>query len=496
MDPEAPLNETVADDADSDAAAENICLSQNHSSLDSFQACISEQALAQIRYMSSTQADIFTFIYVCISVLGVVGNGLVIFVVVRRPEMRTTRNVFIVNLALSNFLLASILVPFLWLPAYRIEFPYGAFMCKVAQAFPGTNIFCSTLTVSVIAVDRYYAVVRTQIGPNMTNTFPAILISIAIWALSFALSILYLLHFNIKDYLLPAEYIPAHVPRNPSNVDVQHILLFQRCELQPQPCVDMEDDGDQEGAAMCLKYYETAVSGIMSVFIYFVPVPVLVIFSCLLTRFLANNERRTSVLRNRVTASPAIASSIAAPSTPTQDTGGALATAAAAIVRAHMHIAQSPTPQVRASASARSPASAACRRRSRTTALLFAMAFSNALLWLPFTVISLYIQLGPSDVTNRLHYELQQLDDAAKLISMLSICVNPFLYGYLNTNFQREFKLIFQKCIPCLASRSSEKNAILLLPTATTYVPHGRDNETSVTIYVNGNHAVRGWAIQ
>lgn len=482
MESESISSENLTDYAEPDSATgDNVCLTKNHTSLESFQTCVIEQALVQMRYMSSTQADIFTFIYACISLLGVLGNGLVIFVVVRRPEMRTTRNVFIVNLALSNFLLALILVPFLWLPASRFEFSYGAFMCKVAQAFPSTNIFCSTLTVSVIAVDRYYAVVSTRVTPGF-KTIQAVLIAAFIWVLSFSLSILYLLHFNIKEYLLPAEYVPQHVPRDSSNYHIQHILLFQRCELQPHPCLELEDVGDPN-ARHCYKYYETAVSGIMAVFIYFVPMPILVVFSCLLTRFLAKNERQQSMLRHRVTASPAVLAS-AAPSTPESEATG--------LTSAAPHRAQSPPIPVN---NATTSANANCRRRSRTTALLFAMAFGNAVLWLPFTVVSLFIQLGPSDITKKYDFELRHVDDVAKLISMLSICVNPFLYGYLNTNFQREFKLIFRKCFPCLkSSNSPTKNAILLLPAASNFAPQGRgDLESSVTIYVNGNHAVRSW---
>lgn len=39
--------------------------------------------------------------------------------------MQTSRNVFIVNLAVSQFLLALIVYPFLWVPSKAFLFPYG-----------------------------------------------------------------------------------------------------------------------------------------------------------------------------------------------------------------------------------------------------------------------------------------------------------------------------------------------------------------------------------
>uniref|UniRef100_A0A0K0D8X9 G_PROTEIN_RECEP_F1_2 domain-containing protein n=1 Tax=Angiostrongylus cantonensis TaxID=6313 RepID=A0A0K0D8X9_ANGCA len=56
----------------------------------------------------------------------------VILVVLWKREMRTNRNVLIVNLALSNLVLALINIPFLWLPSIDFEFPYSRFFCKFA----------------------------------------------------------------------------------------------------------------------------------------------------------------------------------------------------------------------------------------------------------------------------------------------------------------------------------------------------------------------------
>ncbi|KAJ1363712.1 hypothetical protein KIN20_023633 [Parelaphostrongylus tenuis] len=42
------------------------------------------------------------------------------------------------------------------------------------------------------------------------------------------------------------------------------------------------------------------------------------------------------------------------------------------------------------------------------------------------------------------------------MVSMLSICVNPFLYGYLNTNFRREFGEIYSRYVICLTKTTGQ----------------------------------------
>lgn len=49
--------------------------------------------------------------YCVLIIFGTLGNSLVVFVVARQPAMRTARNVFVVNLAISDLLLCLITMP-------------------------------------------------------------------------------------------------------------------------------------------------------------------------------------------------------------------------------------------------------------------------------------------------------------------------------------------------------------------------------------------------
>lgn len=361
-----------------------------NSSHEEWRQCLTEYVRA--KPFSQLEVTAFTITYGLITTMGLLGNGLVIYVVISKRSMRSTRNVFIVNLAISNFLLAVIWIPFLWVPTYEVDFNHSVFFCKVAQAFPGINIYCSTLTISVIAIDRYFVVACSRFGADRLKVLQAVFISLGIWAIALVLSIPYLLFFDIDELIVPENIsMLAGFPAT---------SLFKICAFMPSSCSYTADLHEEKE---CKNKYEVVVNILLATFLYIVPLFVLFTFNFLLTKFLNTAERTRTALRQR--------------------------------------------PKVPEGITIEKRRSSARGRHSRTTALLFAMAITYAILWLPFTILSLYIHLGPGQKDER---ETRLADEGCKLISMLSICINPILYGYLNTNFNREFKVIFRKAFPFL----------------------------------------------
>lgn len=97
------------------------------------------------------------FLYCTMIIFGACGSGLVIYVVVMNRQMRTPRNVFITNLAISDLTLCLFTQPFNVLRLLYIhqEWVLGDFMCKLSAMFQGTNIFVSTISITAIALDRF-----------------------------------------------------------------------------------------------------------------------------------------------------------------------------------------------------------------------------------------------------------------------------------------------------------------------------------------------------
>lgn len=65
--------------------------------------------------------------YISLIILGATGNGLVCLVVARKPSMRTARNVFIINLAISDLILCLFTMPFSLVEIALKYWPLGEF---------------------------------------------------------------------------------------------------------------------------------------------------------------------------------------------------------------------------------------------------------------------------------------------------------------------------------------------------------------------------------
>ena len=84
-------------------------------------------------------------------VIGLIGNLLVIQIVHKIPEMHTPTNYLLVSMAVSD-----VVTILLW-PLYYFEF--AKFVCKfVALAEVGIMVSSNTLT--VLAVERYHAILK------------------------------------------------------------------------------------------------------------------------------------------------------------------------------------------------------------------------------------------------------------------------------------------------------------------------------------------------
>lgn len=117
---------------------------------------------------------------------GASGNGLVCYVVAKNPHMRTPRNIFIINLAISDFTLCVFTQPFNLMKLLTLDWPFGNFMCKFVPMFQGTNVFVSTISITAIALDRFQVIVYPTKDSMKKIGAAAALISI--WVISFLIA--------------------------------------------------------------------------------------------------------------------------------------------------------------------------------------------------------------------------------------------------------------------------------------------------------------------
>lgn len=97
-------------------------------------------------------------VYSILILLGATGNSLVVLAVVRKPSMRTARNVFIINLAISDLLLCLVTMPLTLMELLTQYWPLGdtPLACRMVGTLQATSIFVSTISITAIALDRYH----------------------------------------------------------------------------------------------------------------------------------------------------------------------------------------------------------------------------------------------------------------------------------------------------------------------------------------------------
>ncbi|KAK3091210.1 hypothetical protein FSP39_017982 [Pinctada imbricata] len=122
--------------------------------------------------------------YSLIFLIGLTGNGLVIYVVTRFAKMKTVTNLYILNLAISDaFFLASL--PFLIVTTILRYWVFGAAMCKIYFVLFSINLFTSVFQLTALSADRYLAVCHPVRSSRYRNTTIAFFVCLFMWSISF-----------------------------------------------------------------------------------------------------------------------------------------------------------------------------------------------------------------------------------------------------------------------------------------------------------------------
>ncbi|RXN10239.1 chemokine-like receptor 1 [Labeo rohita] len=143
-------------------------------------------------------------VYSLAFVLGVVGNGIVIWVTGFKMK-RTVNTVWFLNLAVADFLFTAFLPLSVAYTAMGFHWPFGQFMCKFNSTLSFLNMFASVYILVVISVDRCVSVVRPIWAQNHRNVSRASVVSFGVWLFALVLSSPY---FVFRD-TAPDHYNPS-----------------------------------------------------------------------------------------------------------------------------------------------------------------------------------------------------------------------------------------------------------------------------------------------
>nr|BAX02590.1 melanopsin [Trichiurus lepturus] len=135
------------------------------------------------------------FVFV-IGTLGVTGNALVIFAVYSNKSLRNLPNYFIVNLAVSDFLMAFTQSPIFFINCLNKEWVFGEMGCKM-YAFCGAFFgITSMINLLAITIDRYVVITKPLQAIHWSSKRRTKMAILMVWLYSFAWSVAPLLGWS------------------------------------------------------------------------------------------------------------------------------------------------------------------------------------------------------------------------------------------------------------------------------------------------------------
>ncbi|XP_028278422.1 mu-type opioid receptor [Parambassis ranga] len=194
-------------------------------------------------------AIVITALYSIVCVVGLIGNVLVMYIIVRYTKMKTATNIYIFNLALADALVTSTL-PFQSVNYLMGTWPFGPILCKMVLSIDYYNMFTSIFTLTTMSIDRYVAVCHPVKALDFRTPRNAKIVNICNWILSSAIGLPVM--FMASTALTPLN--SNHILQETSIIDCK--LIF------PHPSW----------------YWETLLK--ICVFIFAFVMPVLIITVC------------------------------------------------------------------------------------------------------------------------------------------------------------------------------------------------------------------------
>ncbi|XP_070210108.1 neuropeptide Y receptor type 2-like [Littorina saxatilis] len=153
-------------------------------------ARIAEEYQNQTHWFPTSTVVALVISYCVVIALGLVGNILVVVVMLRRKDLQTSRNFYILNLSVCDILMSSVCMPFSLVKYTVKRWMLGDAMCRIVPALATVDVFVSTFTIIAIATDRYRSIVHASNQHSRHHGYhaPVIISIVVIWLVSIGLA--------------------------------------------------------------------------------------------------------------------------------------------------------------------------------------------------------------------------------------------------------------------------------------------------------------------
>jgi len=141
--------------------------------------------------------------------VGLVGNALVVYTTLTSRAMKTTVNLLLLNLALSDVLFLVVAVPFIAYHYAADNWLIGDVACKLSHYVLYVTVYVTVYTLVAIAIVRFVSVVRSS-----PRSIPAVgrvaTVVAAVWITMLAVNSPLLALYRVKAFALSPDSVPYY----------------------------------------------------------------------------------------------------------------------------------------------------------------------------------------------------------------------------------------------------------------------------------------------
>ena len=170
------------------------------------------------------------FTMTIITIVGLLGNASILFIILRHNKMRTTTNLLVANLAVGDFAFFVLHPPLHLYYFFTMHFPLGAALCKISVFAQYASEGVSVFTLTALSIERYQAIVRPMQLHTSGTPYRTIIITVIIWILAIVIASPTLGLAEHMEEFLPGydmcQGLPHHGKRSRAFKVVNFLITF------------------------------------------------------------------------------------------------------------------------------------------------------------------------------------------------------------------------------------------------------------------------------
>ncbi|XP_047458954.1 neuropeptide Y receptor type 1-like [Mugil cephalus] len=351
-------------------------------------------------HMSSVLTACLVVWYSVTMVLGLVGNMGLICIITRRREKINVTSIFICNLSFSDILVCVFCLPFTVIYTLMDHWVFGSLLCRLVPFIQCVSVTVSVLSLVFIALERHQLIINPSgWKPSIPQAYTTVTL---IWILACFTSSPFLAFQLLTNEPYTNVILPLHHQASPQS-------YLNASATQP--------------VSYTFKNSSVLLNSYRSLFSY---VPTSPHMEACVEHWPSQGHRvayTTWLLLFQYC--------------------GPLLLVLLCYVRVFVRLRRRKDMLDRA----RTPENQRIAHSRRINIMLVALITAFALCWLPLTIFNVVSDWN-QEALPICHHNL--LFSLCHLLAMSSTCINPIIYGFLNSNFRQEVReiLLHCRCLP------------------------------------------------